>query len=101
MTQDAQIITAKVGDIVEIPLEAMLSAGFQWEIFLPEEATAFKVLEVKWEKTPELPRAPGTPTIQKFRLQILSRGATKIVFHYKRPWENKIRKEKMILLKVR
>jgi predicted secreted protein len=100
MNERVQAITAKVGDIIEIPLKTNASTGFRWEIFLCEEPIIFSILETKWEKIPGLARAPGGPSIQTFRLKALSKGETKIAFHHRRPWKKDIREEKIILLKV-
>jgi predicted secreted protein len=98
MVQNAETIDVRVKDIVEIPLEANVSAGFQWEVFLPEEGeVSIKLVGMTWKRTYD---AVGAPQIQKFLFQASSAGSTKFLFHYKRPWEKKIKRIKVVFIKV-
>jgi predicted secreted protein len=98
MTNVSERIDAKKGEIVEIPLEANVSAGYQWSFFIPkEQKSLLTLLEVKWEKTSGL---VGAPLIQVFRLQTLEAGVTNVVFRYKRLWEEKTKKEIAISIHI-
>jgi len=99
MAPNSQRIDARIRDIVEIPLEANVSAGFQWEVSVPSQASSLVTLvEVKWERTSD---RVGAPQIQKFRFRTLNSGVADIVFRYKRPWENKVKTERQFSFRIR
>ena len=82
---DGQTVQAHVGEVFEVRLDSNASTGYSWNV-ASQETQALEMLGDPKYVRPTT-NAPGAGSQQVFRFKIKRIGATKLVLHYKRPWE--------------
>jgi len=84
---DGKEVKTKVGDIIQIELESLGSAGYQWFI----ENLDVNYLELLSEETEPIADKEliGAPVMHIWRFKILERGLTDIRMSHYRVWEGK------------
>ena len=81
-------IEVKVGDVVQIELEAMGTAGYQWFV----ESLEQEMLKLVSEETRVLhPGRLGTPVLMIWKFEVIKEGTAEIRMDHYRSWEGKER----------
>ena len=80
-------ISAQVGDVIQIELESLGSAGYQW--FLNSVDTNYVELISEETKATDEKGKIGAPVISVWRFKLLKKGQTDIKMYYYRSWEGK------------
>ncbi|TMF85518.1 MAG: hypothetical protein E6I08_13405 [Chloroflexi bacterium] len=78
-------ITAKLGEVFEISLDALASAGFSWAPAAPESLKVVEMIDSAWRGVDA--EKVGESTRQVFRFRTIGLGEEQLRFEYKRPWE--------------
>ena len=79
-------IEVKVGDVVQIELEAMGTAGYQWFVESPDQ----EMLKLVSEETKVLhPENLGSPVLMVWKFEMIKEGSTEIKMNHYRSWEGK------------
>jgi inhibitor of cysteine peptidase len=84
---------ARVGEVLEIPLEGNPTTGFLWELASPSEPGFVKVAD-EWDVKGG---QAGAPAVQRFRFRALTSGKYRLTFVHRRPWENKEPREQRVV----
>lgn len=83
---DGKEIAIKRGDIIQIELEGMGSAGYRWYI----ENIDYELLELIKEETVTLKEGVmGAPILNIWRIKALKKGHTEIKIDHYREWEGR------------
>lgn len=80
-------INAQVGDVIQIELESLGSAGYQW--FLTPVDTNYVELISEETKATDDKGKMGAPVISQWCFKLLKKGLTDIEMYYYRSWEGK------------
>jgi len=81
-------IDVKVGEVVEVELEAMGTAGYQWFVeSLDQETLKFVSEEVRTLHPGRL----GAPVLMVWKFEVIKEGFTEIGMDHYRSWEGKER----------
>jgi predicted secreted protein len=79
-------IDVKVGEVVEVELEAMGTAGYQWFVeSLDQETLKFVSEEVRTLHPGRL----GAPVLMVWKFEVIKEGFTEIGMDHYRSWEGK------------
>jgi predicted secreted protein len=79
-------IEVKVGDVIQIELEAMGTAGYQWFV----EGLDQEMLKLISEETKALhPGRLGAPVLMVWKFEVIKEGTTEIRMDHYRTWEGK------------
>jgi len=79
-------IEVKVGDVVQIELEAIGTAGYQWFV----ESLDQEVLKLVSEETQvPYPGRLGAPVLMVWKFEVIKEGTTEIRMDHYRSWEGK------------
>ena len=79
-------IEVKVGDVVQIELEAIGTAGYQWFV----ESLDQEVLKLVSEETQvPYPGRLGAPVLIVWKFEVIKEGTTEIRMDHYRSWEGK------------
>ena len=79
-------IDVKVGEVVEVELEAMGTAGYQWFV----ESLEQEMLKLVSEETKVLhPGRLGAPVLMIWKFEVIKEGFTEIGMDHYRSWEGK------------
>ena len=79
-------IEVKVGDVIQIELEAMGTAGYQWFV----EGLDQEMLKLISEETKALhPGRLGVPVLMVWKFEVIKEGTTEIKMNHYRSWEGK------------
>jgi predicted secreted protein len=79
-------IDVKIGEVVQVELEAMGTAGYQW--FL--ESLDHEILKLASEETKVLyPGRLGAPALMVWKFEVIKEGTTEIKMNHYRSWEGK------------
>ncbi len=79
-------IDVKVGEVVQVELEAMGTAGYQWFV----ESLDQEILRLVSEETKVLhPGRLGAPVLMVWKFEVLKEGTTEIKMNHYRSWEGK------------
>ena len=79
-------IEVKVGDVVQIELEAMGTAGYQWFV----ESLDQEMLKLVSEETKVLhPGRLGAPVLMVWKFEVIKEGSAEIRMNHYRSWEGK------------
>ena len=79
-------IDVKTGEVVQVELEAMGTAGYQWFV----ESLDQEVLRLVSEETEVLhPGRLGAPVLMVWRFEMIKEGTTEIKMNHYRSWEGK------------
>jgi predicted secreted protein len=79
-------IEVKVGDVVQIELEAIGTAGYQWFV----ESLDQEVLKLVSEETQvPYPGRLGAPVLMVWKFEMTKEGSTEIRMNHYRSWEGK------------
>jgi inhibitor of cysteine peptidase len=81
-----RIIRVPADETFAVALSANLTSGYSWE--LDVDSSQLEVVDESYEADTQAVGAGGK---QVFRLRARSRGETRIVCRYHRPWEDKVR----------
>ncbi|HEY3069940.1 MAG TPA: protease inhibitor I42 family protein [Gaiellaceae bacterium] len=88
---DSPVIEVGVGDTFDVPLEAVPTSGFRWELSTPEDAHGVvALLKDEWEGASG---SVGGPAVQRFRFRASGPGEVTLTFRYARPWEERSPRE--------
>ena len=80
-------ISAHVGDVIQVELESLGSAGYQW--FLNSVDTNYVELISEETKATDEKGKMGAPVISTWCFKLLKKGLTDIRMYYYRSWEGK------------
>jgi len=78
-----RMVEARPGDLVEVELPEMPSAGYRWVV----EGAPGAVLEAVDETSEFVEGRVGAKSTAHFRFRVKAAGTGKIRLHYCRPWE--------------
>ena len=79
-------IDVKVGEVVQVELEAMGTAGYQWFV----ESLDQEILRLVSEETKVLhPGRLGAPVLMIWKFEMIKEGTTEIKMNHYRSWEGK------------
>jgi predicted secreted protein len=79
-------IDVKIGEVVQVELEAMGTAGYQWFV----ESLDQDILRLVSEETKILhPGRLGAPMLMVWRFEMIKEGTTEIKMNHYRSWEGK------------
>src|SRR5512137_198280 len=79
-------IDAKIGEVVQVELEAMGTAGYQWFV----ESLDQEILRLVSEETEVLhPGRLGAPVLMIWKFEMIKEGTTEIKMKHYRSWEGK------------
>ena len=79
-------IDVKIGEVVQVELEAMGTAGYQWFV----ESLDQEILRLVSEETEVLhPGRLGAPVLMVWKFEVLKEGTTEIKMNHYRSWEGK------------
>ena len=79
-------IDVKVGEVVQVELEAMGTAGYQWFVESLDQA----MLRCVSEETKLLhPGRIGAPVLMVWKFEVIKEGTTEIKMNHYRSWEGK------------
>lgn len=95
LIQATTTLEVKIGDKIEVALEARPGAGAIWRV---EDAPG----EVCVERTDLQPSglAPGGSMLQRFSVVAQAQGDHMVIFVYGRPWESTVRDRRELRLRV-
>jgi predicted secreted protein len=87
-----------VGELFEIDLEGVPTAGFVWQLHIPSEhAALLELLDSAWDRKGD---SIGGTAVQRFRFRALVPGITTLTFGYRRPWEPTDRARRVIRVRI-
>jgi predicted secreted protein len=79
-------IDVKIGEVIQVELEAMGTAGYQWFV----ESLDQDILRLVSEETKILhPGRLGAPMLMVWRFEMIKEGTTEIKMNHYRSWEGK------------
>jgi inhibitor of cysteine peptidase len=79
-------IDMKIGEVVQVELEAMGTAGYQWFV----ESLDQEILRLVSEETKVLhPGRLGAPVLMIWQFEVIKEGTTEIRMNHYRSWEGK------------
>ena len=79
-------IDVKIGEVVQVELEAMGTAGYQWFV----ESLDQEILRLVSEETKVLhPGRLGAPVLMIWKFEMIKEGTTEIKMNHYRSWEGK------------
>ena len=79
-------IDVKTGEVVQVELEAIGTAGYQWFV----ESLDQEILRLVSEETKVLhPGRLGAPVLMVWRFEMIKEGTTEIKMNHYRSWEGK------------
>jgi predicted secreted protein len=79
-------IDVKTGEVVQVELEAIGTAGYQWFV----ESLDQEILRLVSEETKVLhPGRLGAPMLMVWKFEVLKEGSTEIKMNHYRSWEGK------------
>ena len=79
-------IDVKTGEVVQVELEAMGTAGYQWFV----ESLDQEILRLVSEETKVLnPGSLGSPVLMVWKFEAIKEGTTEIEMNHYRSWEGK------------
>ena len=79
-------IDVKIGEVVQVELEAMGTAGYQWFV----ENLDQEILRLISEGTKVLhPGRLGAPVLMVWKFEVIKEGTTEIKMNHYRSWEGK------------
>jgi predicted secreted protein len=79
-------IDVRRGEVVQVELEAMGTAGYQWFV----ESSDQKILRLVSEETKVLhPESLGSPVLMVWKFEAIKEGMTEIRMDHYRSWEGK------------
>ena len=79
-------IDVKIGEVVQVELEAMGTAGYRWFV----ENLDQEILRLISEETKVLhPGRLGAPVLMVWKFQVINEGTTEIRMNHYRSWEGK------------
>ena len=79
-------IDVKTGEVVQVELEAMGTAGYQWFV----ESLDQEILRLVSEETKVLhPGRLGAPVLMIWKFEVIKEGTTEIKMNHYRSWEGK------------
>ncbi len=97
-------VSAGVGDLVIIELDANPTTGFTWEPQpLPKDASLTlksKKFETASQRCPEIPPAMGQGGVTTFTYQAVKTGKASITLAYRRPWEKEAKPAKTFAVTI-
>ncbi len=77
-------IDVKTGEVVQVELEAMGTAGYQWFV----ESLDQEILRLVSEETKVLnPGSLGSPVLMVWKFEVIKEGTTEIKMNHYRSWE--------------
>jgi predicted secreted protein len=83
---EPQVVRAVTGEIFDVRLEATPTSGYVWEI---DPATLFGLVElISSEILPSPAGVVGGTASQSFRFRAIRSGEARLLFRYRRRWEN-------------
>lgn len=92
-------VHTSVGADFDISLPATPTAGFKWDVSVPQEgANLVEYLGMEWQ-TPK-PRTLGGASLQRFRFRALAPGEVQLFFRYRRRWETADKDTRTVLVRV-
>jgi predicted secreted protein len=79
-------IDVKTGEVVQVELEAMGTAGYQWFV----ESLDQDILRLVSEETKVLNQGSlGSPVLMVWKFEVIKEGTTEIEMNHYRSWEGK------------
>ena len=79
-------IDVKTGEVVQVELEAMGTAGYQWFVEIWDQG----ILRLASEETKVLhPGRLGAPVLMVWKFEVIKEGTTEIKMNHYRSWEGK------------
>jgi len=79
-------IDVKIGEVVQVELEAVGTAGYQWFV----ESLDQEILRLISEGTKVLhPGSLGSPVLMVWKFEVIKEGTTEIKMNHYRSWEGK------------
>ncbi len=79
-------IDVKIGEVVQVELEAMGTAGYQWFV----ESFDQEILKLVFEDAKVLhPESLGSPVLMVWKFEVMKEGTTEIKMNHYRSWEGK------------
>jgi predicted secreted protein len=88
VTEESEDLRVSAGEVFEISLDALPSAGFKWWLRLSgEDDPRFQLLDQSWDDPN--PSRVGGLSRQRFAIRALQPGDADLRFEYSRPWEDR------------
>jgi inhibitor of cysteine peptidase len=84
---DGRRIETTVGAVLTLRLPARPGSGYSWLVERIDERRTKELGSSTFERAGEPGRAMGGPAFQVFRFEARAAGRSKLVLHYRRPWE--------------
>jgi predicted secreted protein len=94
-----ELVAAAVGDVFEVDLEGVPTSGYVWEVTVEGGLRDVVELLNRETRTPE-PSAPGGRATQTFRFRAVGPGQGRLLFRYRRSWENTAAREHRVHVRV-
>jgi len=89
-------ISARVAETFTIELEGNPTTGYQWE--LSQDDRRFRLVEKDYAHPGS---GIGAATRERFTIEALETGSTKLTFVYKRAWETEVLDTKSFKLNIK
>lgn len=89
-SDDGRTVETTVGSVLTIRLPSAPGSGYSWLVEHIDKRRAKELGSSEFEPTGKRERALGGPAHQVFRFAARQAGRSKLVLHYRRPWEKKV-----------
>lgn len=93
-----ETIQARVGQTVEIALEAKPTAGFLWEAHISPGQQ--HLVEISGEWQPGREGFVGGTSTRVLRVRVLAPGEVTLLLVYRRPWELEAKRQKEVTIRI-
>jgi predicted secreted protein len=94
-----ELVAVAVGDVFEVDLEGVPTSGYVWEVTVERGLQDVVELLNRETRTPE-PSAPGGTATQTFRFRAVGPGEGRLLFQYRRSWEDIAARERRAHVRV-
>jgi inhibitor of cysteine peptidase len=92
---DGRHVRLARGEVLAVQLPSNPSTGYSWEVFKVTGQALRQDGKAAYEPTPEATPMPGSGGTETFRFAAVAKGASRIVFDYRRPWEKGVKPVRM------